>query len=123
MHISKLQKTIKSFEQRRNWDLVLTSHSFVHLIEEIGEIARHILYIEGYKNKDIDKPIDREKFGEELADALIFIVKIANQENINLEKEVEKKMKRNYSYYPPKKAKEGMKKYMEVQKERIRKMR
>ncbi len=56
------------------------------VIEEIGELAREINHLEGYKPK---KPKKRESdLGEELADLLFSIICIANHYNIDLNEKI-----------------------------------
>ena len=56
------------------------------VIEEIGELAREINHLEGYKPKKSKK---RESdLGEELADLLFSIICIANHYNIDLNEKI-----------------------------------
>ncbi|MFX1503265.1 MAG: nucleotide pyrophosphohydrolase [Promethearchaeota archaeon] len=56
------------------------------IIEEVGELAKEINHLEGYKPK---KGKDKEsKVGEELADILYALVCIANYYKIDLAKEL-----------------------------------
>jgi NTP pyrophosphatase (non-canonical NTP hydrolase) len=62
------------------------------VLEELGELAKEINHLEGYKPK---KSTEREnKTGEELADLLFAIVCIANHYNIDLSEEFEKIVKK-----------------------------
>ena len=55
------------------------------LVEEVGEIARAINFIEGYKpKKEGENPI----LGEEIADAVFALICIANYYKVNLNKEL-----------------------------------
>jgi len=96
MEISELQKKIKEADQARGWDVVFLSQSFTHLMEEMGEIARHILFRDGYKTDNLSNAVNDEEFGKELADAIIFLVKIANAEGINLDELIQKKANKNW---------------------------
>ena len=62
------------------------------VLEEVGELAREINYLEGYKPK---KSKERDyKIGEELADLLFAIVCIANHYDIDLSEEFKKIVKK-----------------------------
>ncbi len=63
------------------------NHTFLHLIEEIGEIAREINK-PNIRNKDIDK----EELGKELADVMIFVLRLANLHDIDLEESIKEKI-------------------------------
>ena len=55
---------------------------FTSIIEECGELAREINYLEGFKPK---KPTEKEgNLGEELADLLFSVICLANYYNIDL---------------------------------------
>jgi len=83
MNISDYQCWLREYDWRRGFDLVQPSQVVVHLLEELGEIAREVLYAEGYRD-----PSERTdavgRLAEELADALIFLTKLANCYGIDL---------------------------------------
>ena len=56
------------------------------LIEEIGELAKEVNYLEGYKPKKCNS--EEIKIGEELADVLYALICIANYYNIDLTHEI-----------------------------------
>ncbi|MBT4538913.1 hypothetical protein HOC32_01360, partial [Candidatus Woesearchaeota archaeon] len=57
---------------------------------------RHILFRDGYKTSNLSKEVNDEEFGKELADAIIFLIKIANTQNIDLDEIVQKKANKNW---------------------------
>ena len=72
MNLKEMQKTKKEFDKKRRWDRHRASNVFVHLVEEIGEIGRHINYEEGYKEKGKNSPdINRKELEREFAQTLI----------------------------------------------------
>ncbi len=58
------------------------------IIEEVGELAKEINHIEGFKPKKNQN--DEEKIGEELADILYALICLANYYNIDLNQELHK---------------------------------
>ena len=57
------------------------------IMEEIGELAREINHLEGFKlKKPIEKPSD---IGEELADLLFSIICIANYYKVDLSEKID----------------------------------
>ncbi len=70
---------------------------FIHLVEEIGEIAREIV------NKVTGrKEFSNEKLGEEIADALLFLLLLSEIEGISVEKLMEnarEKLRKKLSEY------------------------
>ena len=97
MDIKELQEKIKNADEARGWDIAFLSQTFTHLIEEIGEIGRHILFRDGYKTGDLSREVNDEEFGKELADAIIFVVKIANAQGIDLDEIIQKKANKNWN--------------------------
>lgn len=84
MNISDYQHWLKAYDEARGWDRVAPAQTFVHLVEEIGEVARLVLYKEGYRNPDERADLQAELAGE-LADAATFLFKLAYQFDIDLE--------------------------------------
>ncbi|MGE0793416.1 MAG: MazG nucleotide pyrophosphohydrolase domain-containing protein [Candidatus Woesearchaeota archaeon] len=83
MNIDEFQKqVIDAFTQMakaKNQNLHTQKETYIHLVEEIGEIARQI-------TNETRRPekFDKENLGEELADAMMFIVYLANQYDIDI---------------------------------------
>lgn len=84
MHIREYQIWLQSYDEARGWDKITPAHSFLHLIEEVGEIAREVEYLEGYRDAE-DAGAIRSRLAEELADAATFIYKLAYQCGVDLE--------------------------------------
>jgi NTP pyrophosphatase (non-canonical NTP hydrolase) len=84
MQIREYQTWLQAYDQARGWDRIAPSHTFLHLIEEIGEIAREVEYLEGYRDGD-DAGRARDRLAEELADAATFLYKLAYQCDVDLE--------------------------------------
>jgi NTP pyrophosphatase (non-canonical NTP hydrolase) len=84
MHIREYQDWLQAYDIARGWDRITPSHSFLHLVEEIGEIARQVEYLEGYRDTDNVEQA-RAYLAEELADAATFLYKLAYQCGVDLE--------------------------------------
>jgi NTP pyrophosphatase (non-canonical NTP hydrolase) len=84
MHIREYQAWLQAYDEARGWDKISPAHSFLHLVEEIGEIAREVEYLEGYREMSgVDD--GRGRLAEELADAVTFLYKLAYQCGVDLE--------------------------------------
>mgnify|MGYP001592693468 CR=1 FL=1 len=94
--MKELQEKIRKNDEDRGWNVSFLSQTFTHLIEEMGEIGRHILFRDGYKTGKLSREVNDEEFGEELADAIIFLVHIANTQGINLDEVIQKKANKNW---------------------------
>ena len=84
MQIREYQLWLQAYDEARGWDKISPSHSFLHLVEEIGEIARQVEYLEGYRDAE-DADEVRGNLAEELADAATFLYKLAYQCGVDLE--------------------------------------
>jgi NTP pyrophosphatase (non-canonical NTP hydrolase) len=84
VHIREYQTWLQAYDEARGWDKIAPSHTFLHLIEEIGEIAREVEYLEGYRETD-NAEDTRARLAEELADAVTFLYKLAYQCGVDLE--------------------------------------
>ena len=49
MHMREYQTWLQAYDVARGWDQIAPSHTFMHLIEEVGEIAREVEVLEGYR--------------------------------------------------------------------------
>jgi NTP pyrophosphatase (non-canonical NTP hydrolase) len=84
MHIREYQAWLQAYDKARGWDKISPAHSFMHLIEEIGEIAREVEYLEGYRDAENGEEA-RARLAEELGDAATFLYKLAYQCGVDLE--------------------------------------
>ena len=89
MNLREIQDLSKKFNQDRDWISFPPSQVFTHLIEEIGELGRYILYSEGYKNKNLGhKPIQEFSLAREFAQISLLILQLANHYDIDLESSI-----------------------------------
>ena len=84
MQIREYQSWLQAYDRVRGWDKIAPSHTFLHLIEEVGEIAREVEYVEGYREA-LDPAEVSARLAEELADAATFLFKLAYQCGVDLE--------------------------------------
>lgn len=84
MHISEYQRWLEDWDKARGWDRVLPSHTLLHALEEMGEVARLVLMLEGYKAME-DVDATRSQLAEELSDLFVFLFKLAYQCDIDVE--------------------------------------
>ena len=98
MQIREYQAWLQAYDEARGWDKISPAHSFLHLIEEIGEIAREVEYLEGYREtKGVDDA--RSRLAEELADAVTFLYKLAYQCGVDLEQALQANMAKAEARY------------------------
>ncbi|MFN2242295.1 MAG: MazG-like family protein [Anaerolineae bacterium] len=98
MQIREYQSWLQAYDEARGWDKISPAHSFLHLVEEIGEIAREVEYLEGYREtKGVDDA--RSRLAEELADAVTFLYKLAYQCGVDLEQALQANMAKAEARY------------------------
>ena len=91
MSIKNCQKTVDNWIKKNGVRYFNELTNLAQLTEEVGEVARIISREYGEQSK---KPSDNKlNLGEELADVLFVLLCIANQTNINLQDEFDKKLK------------------------------
>jgi NTP pyrophosphatase (non-canonical NTP hydrolase) len=84
MQFSDYQDQLKALDHERGWDRVLPSHTFVHMGEELGEIARLLECLEGYRGTQLTRKALCQELAGELADLTAFVFKLASQHGIDM---------------------------------------
>jgi NTP pyrophosphatase (non-canonical NTP hydrolase) len=84
LDISELQKTLRKFHTERKWDEFPLSLVLVHLIEEVGELGKYILYKEGYKKKGLGHQTEPYDVNREIVQILFLLIQIANSFSTDL---------------------------------------
>lgn len=86
MELIEIQKKQREFILERRWDRFRPSQIFAHLIEELGEIASHLLFNEGYKKEDLGhERAERENLKREFAQAFNLFLQLVIHFEIDLE--------------------------------------
>ncbi|MGY5858599.1 MAG: hypothetical protein RTU63_04460 [Candidatus Thorarchaeota archaeon] len=89
MHLKEIQKKLDDFDKARGWDKFPASLVFAHLIEELGEISRHITVDEGYKVIGLGHEApNKDELHREFAQVFNLFAQIANHYNIDLESSI-----------------------------------
>ncbi|MFX0044974.1 MAG: RS21-C6 protein [Candidatus Hermodarchaeota archaeon] len=88
MDLSEIQKKKAEFERERGWDKFSPSLIFAHLIEELGEISRHITVDEGYKVVGLGHEAPKSNLSREFAQVFSLFIQLANHFEVDLEKAV-----------------------------------
>lgn len=92
---ARYQQWFREYDQLRGLDEDRPLESLAHLSEEMGEIARHILRLEGVKAMD-----DAARDGEiaalalEISDAFVFLTKLANHYGIEWDETIRNGMEK-----------------------------
>lgn len=85
MDIRAYQRWFEEYDRARGWDRVEPCHVLAHLVEEVGEIARHVLHLEGYRDLDeAEQQAEIDRLAMEINDAFVFLTKLAICYNLDL---------------------------------------
>jgi len=84
MQVRDYQTWLQAYDVARGWDKITPSHTFLHLAEELGEVAREVQYFEGYRDAQ-DVGDLHANLAEELADCATFLFKLAYLCGVDLE--------------------------------------
>ncbi|MBA7490734.1 hypothetical protein ES702_01277 [subsurface metagenome] len=111
MNYKKLLNLLIKFRKDRDWEKF---HSPKNLAISLSIEANEILELFQW-SKDNQLPKDKKKYLEgELADVYYYLLLIAHDMNIDLDKALRKKMKENEKRYPIERSKGSSKKYTEI---------
>ena len=111
----KIDQLVSTFIKERDWDQF---HSVKNLSMALSVEASELVEIfQWVKEEDSNKVSSDEKLkarvSEELADIFVYMFRIAQKADVDLEEAVIAKIKKNSEKYPVEKAKGSAKKYNE----------
>jgi dCTP diphosphatase len=115
VNLDDLSGELAKFAQDRDWDQFHSIRNLLlALVGEVGEAAEIVQWT---KDEDIHALLNdggREKLAEELADILLYLVRVADKSGVDLEKAVKAKLALNAQKYPVNQARGSAKKYTEL---------
>jgi len=114
--IQELTERILRFRDARNWKKYHTPKNLALSIAiELGELYE---LLQWKSDEEILSKIEelRPKIEEEIADVAIYLFLLANELNVDLEKAISNKIKKNEEKYPVELVKGEYKKYTELRK-------
>jgi NTP pyrophosphatase (non-canonical NTP hydrolase) len=113
--LETLRDCLREFAGERDWDQYHTPKNLsMALIAEAAELVEHFQWVEGERSHILaDKT--RQSVEEEVADILIYLVRIADKLDIDLYRAAERKIGINERKYPADKVRGSAKKYTEYE--------
>ncbi len=113
--IPKLQERLREFADKRDWKQFHSPKNLsMALIVEAGELAEHFQWLTQEESFNLANE-KLEAVGEELADIFVYLVRLADQLDIDLAKVVERKIDLNEAKYPADLVRGSARKYTEYQ--------
>lgn len=113
--VQELKNKIRKFCEERDWDQFHNAKDLtIGIVTEASELLEHFRFKSNQEIEEmLNSPEKRRHISEELADALYFILRLAQRYNIDLATELNDKIVKNEKKYPIEKAKGSNKKYTE----------
>ena len=112
--IQQLKKDIKKFVKERSWEQFHSPKNLsMSLSIEAAELMEHFQWTNTVEEavKVLKDKRKRSEVEDEVADIAIYLIDFCNLYNVDLEKVILKKMKKNVKKYPAKRVKGESEKY------------
>ena len=111
--LESIQQKIIAFRNERDWAQFHDPKNLAEALSiEAGELLENFLWKTTEQSRNLTEE-ELKNVKEELADIFIFLTYLSEEFNIDLLKEVEKKITLNEAKYPVEKSKGSAKKYTE----------
>lgn len=106
LDVTKLEQALAEFSRERDWDQFHTPKNLVMaLTGEVGELNEIFQWMTDSLAREAGRsPATAEHVGEELADVLLYLVRLSNVLGVNLNDAVVDKLAKNALKYPIDKA-------------------
>ena len=109
-----LRDRLRAFADARDWNQFHTPKNLaIALSVEAGELLEHFQWISGDDSLTLP-PDKRGAIEEEMADVLLYLVRLADMLNVDLVRAADKKIDTNARKYPVEKSRGSSKKYTEL---------
>lgn len=112
-NLEDLRLRLRAFARERDWEQFHTPKNLaMALIVEAAELVEHFQWLTAEQSAQLP-PETRPKIEEELADVLLYLVRLADRLDIDLAAVARAKIVRNAEKYPADKVRASAKKYTE----------
>ena len=115
MDLSQIQSKLDFFAKERDWDQYHSLRNLVlALVGEVGELAELLQWIDDSKVSAFLDDGGRDRLGEEIADVLLYLVRLADKAGVDLDLAVRQKLALNAVKYPADKSRGVNTKYTDL---------
>ena len=109
----RLQERLRAFAQARDWDQFHSPKNLaMALIVEAAELVEHFQWLTAEQSAALPAQ-KKAAVADELADVLVYVVRLADRLDVDLMQAVAEKLARNETKYPAETVKGSAKKYTE----------
>ena len=110
-----LTQRLRDFAADRDWERFHSPKNLaMALAAETGELMEHFQWLTEAQSRELD-PSQRELVAAELADVLLYLLRLADQLSVDLKAAAERKIAVNEKRYPVDRVRGSAKKYTEYQ--------
>ena len=115
MDIENIKQRLRGFSKDRDWDQFHSPKNLsMALIAEAAELVEHFQWITQAESNSLQRE-KLEEVAQELADIQIYLIRLADKLDIDLDEAVDSKIKLNEGKYPAARVRGSSKKYSEYQ--------
>ena len=101
MDIKKIQKILSDFAEDRDWEKFHNPKNLVMaLTSEVGELSDIFQWLNFEESSNKLSSKNKELINDEIADVLIYLLRLSDKLDIDLEDAVIKKINKNSKKYP-----------------------
>ncbi len=113
MDIKSVQNRLRAFAQEREWEQFHSPKNLATaLAVEAAELLEPFQWLKDEESRQLaQNPSDYARVEEEIADVMIYLLRLADQLEIDLDRVVEEKIRKNGEKYPVALAKGNAVKY------------
>jgi dCTP diphosphatase len=112
--LQELRNALRQFAADRDWDQFHSPKNLaIALTVEAAELLEHFQWLSDAESAELP-PATRIKVREELADVLLYLIRIADKLDVNLTTAAAEKIRINATKYPVDKARGTSKKYTDL---------
>jgi len=115
MDLAQSQSKFELFTSERDWDQFHSVRNLaLALVGEVGELAELFQWIDDSKVSAFLDEGGRDRLGEEIADVLFYLVRLADKAGVDLDHAVSEKLASNAVKYPVDKSRGVNTKYTDL---------
>jgi dCTP diphosphatase len=114
MNIKKIQQRLEDFSKIRDWEQFHNPKNLAMALSvEVSELVEIFQWSNNGGLTEIKDPKKRDRIKEEIADIFIYLIKISNKLDLDVEQIINQKIDKNEKKYPVEKSKGNSLKYTE----------
>jgi dCTP diphosphatase len=115
MDLRALEEEVRRFAGERDWDQFHSVRNLLlALVGEVGELSELLQWVSDAEVSTWLEAGGRERFAEELADVLLYLVRLADKTDVDLSDAAVRKLKVNGEKYPVELSRGSSQKYDEL---------